>query len=116
MVTSVPSDAPDDYAALNDLHTKQEYYNNKFGLKPEWVLPFTPVPIISVPDYGVLSAVKACADLKIKSQNDRKALDQAKDLVYMKGFYEGEMLVGEYLFSGVSLRWLLMNIIYFDYN
>jgi len=96
VVTSVPSDAPDDYAALNDLRTKQEYYNNKFGLKPEWVLPFEPIPIIMVPEFGDLSAVKACADLKIKSQNDRKALDQAKDLVYMKGFYEGEMLVGEH--------------------
>lgn len=97
VVTSVPSDAPDDFAALNDLKLKQEYYNNKYNLKPEWVLPFEPVPIINVPEYGDLSAIKACTDLKIKSQNDRKQLEIAKDQVYMKGFYEGEMLVGEYL-------------------
>ena len=30
----------------------------------------------------------------IKSQNDTQKLEEAKELVYKKGFYEGVMLVG----------------------
>lgn len=49
----------------------------------------TQVPIIDVPDYGTLSAVAACERLKIQSQNDRDKLQEAKEQVYLKGFYEG---------------------------
>ena len=60
------------------------------------VLPYDPVPIIRVPGFGDLCAVKACDDLKIKSQNDRELLAEAKELTYKKGFYEGTMIIGEY--------------------
>lgn len=95
VVTSVPSDAPDDYAALRDVQTKKEYFQEKFNVKPEWA-KFDPVPIINIPEFGDLAAIKACNDFKVKSQNDRVALDQAKDVVYTKGFYDGEMIVGDY--------------------
>ncbi len=39
IVTSVPSDAPDDYIALMDLKRKDKL-REKFGVKDEWVLPF----------------------------------------------------------------------------
>ena len=42
VVTSVPSDAPDDYAALRDLQRKQPL-RAKFGVKDEMVLPYQPV-------------------------------------------------------------------------
>lgn len=96
VVTSVPSDAPDDYAALRDVQSKKEYFQDKFHVNPEWAASFKPVPIINIPEFGGLSAIKACDDLKVKSQNDRLLLDQAKDLVYTKGFYDGVMLVGEH--------------------
>lgn len=92
VVTSVPSDAPDDFAALRDLKNKQPF-REKYGIKPEMVLPYEPVPIIDVPDYGTLSAVTVCERLKIQSQNDRDKLQEAKEQVYLKGFYEGVMIV-----------------------
>jgi len=39
----------------------------KFGLTDEQVMPFEPVPIINIPDFGDLSAVFLVDELKIKS-------------------------------------------------
>lgn len=95
IVTSVPSDSPDDYAALVDLKKKQPF-REKYNIKDEMVLPFDPIPIIDVPEFGNLSAVTAYNNLKIQSQNDKDKLLEAKEMVYLKGFYDGVMLVGEY--------------------
>lgn len=64
-------------------------FRAKYGLKDEMVLPFAPIPIIDVPDYGDLSAIQACDEFKVKSQNDKDQLAEAKAKVYLKGFYEG---------------------------
>ena len=101
VVTSVPSDAPDDYAALMDLMNKAPL-REKYGITDEMVLPFEPVPIIDVPGFGDLSAVTACQKLKIKSQNDTVKLLEAKEQVYLKGFYEGVLKVGD--FAGVQIQ------------
>ncbi|KAF0686771.1 Aste57867_21434 [Aphanomyces stellatus] len=93
VVTSVPSDAPDDYAALRDLKQKAAM-REKYHLTDAMVLPFDVVPIIDIPGYGSTAAVAVCDELKIQSQNDKDKLAKAKDLVYLKGFYEGVMLVG----------------------
>ena len=93
VVTSVPSDAPDDFAALRDLQKKEEM-RKKFKVTEEMVIPYNPVPIINIPEYGDFAALKACDDFKIQSQNDKELLIKAKEKVYLKGFYEGVMLVG----------------------
>lgn len=95
IVTSVPSDSPDDYAALTDLQKKQPF-REKYGLTDEMVLPYKPIPIIEVPELGNLSAVTMCERLKVQSQNDREKLLEAKEFVYLKGFYDGVLLVGEF--------------------
>ncbi|KAM0952721.1 putative leucine--tRNA ligase [Dioscorea sansibarensis] len=95
IVTSVPSDSPDDYMALLDLKSKPAL-RAKFGVKDEWVLPFEVVPIIHIPEFGDKPAEKVCVDLKIKSQNDKEKLAEAKKLTYLKGFTEGSMIVGEF--------------------
>lgn len=101
VVTSVPSDSPDDFAALRDLKNKQPF-REKYGITDEMVLPFDPVPIIDIPEFGNLSAEKVCDMLKIQSQNDRDKLTEAKEMVYLKGFYEGKMLVGK--FKGLTVQ------------
>ena len=60
------------------------------------VLPFNPVPIIDIPGYGDMAAVTVVDKLKIQSQNDREKLTEAKEMVYLKGFYEGKMIVGDH--------------------
>ena len=66
IVTSVPSDSPDDWAALRDLQTKA-VIREEYGVKEEWCVPFVPVPIINIPEFGDLSAVFLVDELKIKS-------------------------------------------------
>ena len=74
----------------------------KYGITDEMVLPFDPVPIINIPDFGDLAAVTVVDKLKIQSQNDRDKLAEAKEMVYLKGFYEGKMIVGEH--KGLSVQ------------
>jgi leucyl-tRNA synthetase len=95
IVTSVPSDSPDDYAALMDLKNKKPM-REKFGLTDEMVLPFEPIPILNIEGLGTLAAPKVCQELKIQSQNDSVKLAEAKEKVYLKGFYEGVLIVGDY--------------------
>jgi leucyl-tRNA synthetase len=37
----------------------------KYKVLDEWVLPFEPVPIIEIPGFGNLAAVKLVYDMKI---------------------------------------------------
>jgi len=91
IVTSVPSDSPDDYQSLMDLRNKPEW-RAKLGIKDEWILPFELIPIIEIPGYGDRAAEKICKDMKIQSQKDQENLAKAKAEIYLKGFAEGIML------------------------
>ncbi|XP_076289357.1 leucyl-tRNA synthetase [Lasioglossum baleicum] len=101
VVTSVPSDSPDDYAALVDLK-KKEAFRKKYGIADEMVLPYDPIPVIEVPEFGKLTAVTLYDKLKIQSQNDKAKLLEAKEMAYLKGFYDGVLLVGKYKGSKVQ--------------
>ncbi len=57
-------------------------------------MDFEPVPIIETPGFGNMAAKEACERYKIKSQNNKEALEEAKAEVYKAGFYSGTMLVG----------------------
>lgn len=57
---------------------------------------FLKIPILEIPDFGNLSAVTVYNQLNIQSQNDSIKLQQAKEMVYLKGFYDGVLLVGKY--------------------
>lgn len=98
VVTSVPSDSPDDFATLSDLKKKPEYYN----IEAAWVEGFDPIPIIETPNYGNLIAPKLCEIKKINSQKDKNQLAEAKEIAYKEAFYQGVMCFGE--FSGTKVQ------------
>lgn len=91
VVTSVPSDSPDDYQTLVDIRKKPDFYK----IDPSWAA-IDPVPVLSTPTYGDLTAPAIVKQLKIQSQKDTKQLAEAKELAYKEGFYAGTMLVGEF--------------------
>jgi leucyl-tRNA synthetase len=68
---------------FNTFYTKYKTYVRKC------VSSCVQIPIIEVPDCGSLSAVTLYDKLKIQSQNDRDKLQEAKDFIYLKGFYDG---------------------------
>ena len=97
VVTSVPSDSPDDYATVKDLAKKAEYY----GIQKEWAEKEIP-PIIETPSFGNLTAKYLVESMKINSPKDTKQLAEAKDLAYKEGYYKGKMLIGD--FKGESVE------------
>lgn len=97
VVTSVPSDSPDDYRTLMDLRKKAEMYK----IQPEWAA-IDPIPVLSTEKYGDMAAEVLCTQLKIQSQRDKVALAEAKDLAYKEGFYSGKMIVGDFKGEAVA--------------
>jgi len=91
VVTSVPSDSPDDYATVMDLAKKADYYK----IKKEWA-ELEIVPIIKTPSYGNITAKFLVEKLKIASPKDTKQLEEAKELAYKEGYYQGIMEIGEF--------------------
>jgi leucyl-tRNA synthetase len=74
-----------------DLRKKAEYYK----IDPAWAA-LDPVPVLSTPAYGEMSAPALVKQLKIASQKDVKQLAAAKELAYKEGFYNGTMSIGEF--------------------
>ncbi|PSS36360.1 Leucine--tRNA ligase [Actinidia chinensis var. chinensis] len=69
IVTSVPSDSPDDFMSLCDLKSKPNF-RAKFGLKNDWVLPFDVIPIINTPEFG---------DNLLRSEPEKKVMSRSGD-------------------------------------
>lgn len=103
IVTSVPSDAPDDYACYKDILENRNGVAEKYGIDVALMLePYSPLPIIEIPDIGTLSAVRLCEENKVSSQHDKAKLTQIKETCYTKGFYTGIMRMGP--FSGQLVK------------
>lgn len=95
IVTSVPSDSPDDYINFEEFK-KKPAFREKFKLKDHMIMPYEVIPIIDIPELGDLAAKTTCEKLNIKSPNDTELLEKAKGEVYEQGFYKGKIKVGEY--------------------
>ncbi|KAK3370851.1 hypothetical protein B0T24DRAFT_627193 [Lasiosphaeria ovina] len=90
VVTSVPSDSPDDFAMVTELAKKADFY----GIKKEWA-ELEVIPIIQTPTSDLL-APYLVKKLKISSPKDTKQLLEAKELAYKEGFYQGVLKVGDF--------------------
>jgi len=101
VVTSVPSDAPDDYIALKDLK-KDKGLRKKCYITEEMVKPFEVVSICHIPatdehpELGDTSAPALCEARKVKNQFDTEKLEEIKEICYQNGFSKGKMTVGKY--------------------
>ena len=96
VVTSVPSNAPDDYAALRDWREK-ENWRGKFGVKKEWC-DFDVVPIIEIdgqPELTNIVAKKLVEDNNIDNHKQTDKLKVVKEKIYKTDFYKGRFLPKE---------------------
>ena len=102
IVTSVPSDAPDDWIALKTLKEDAEYAR-KFGVDLAELQKMEPVAIIRTEGWGPLPAVEVCEKLGIRSLAEKEKLEKAKEEVYSSGFYRGIMLDNCKRFAGMQV-------------
>jgi len=96
LVTSVPSDSPDDWISLRALQN-DEATLNRFGLDPAEVKAISPIAIIEMKGWSDLPAVEITEKMGITAPGDPR-LEDAKKLVYKDGFHTGRMnkASGEY--------------------
>jgi len=104
IVTSVPSDAPDDWVALRDLQRNPEECQ-RWGLDPEFVQAIKPVAIIHSEGWGDLPAVEIVEKMGIDNQMERDKLLEAKHVIYRSGFYTGKMLPNTGKYAGMPVEY-----------
>lgn len=90
IVSSVPSDAPDDLVALREVQADEETLA-RFQLDIPFVRSLDPIPIIEVEGFGPLPAEDVVKRMGIRSQGEREKLQEAKEEVYRTEYYSGTM-------------------------
>ncbi len=103
IVTSVPSDAPDDWVALKALKEDLDYVQ-LYGVDPAMLEKIAPIAIINTDGWGPLPAVEICDKLGIKSLEDKERLEKAKEEVYSAGFYKGVMNQSCGAYAGIPVN------------
>lgn len=89
MVTSVPSDSPDDYVNLKYIKDNPELFK-KYGIDERTIASINPVAIIDIEGYSELPAKDIVEDMGITSPKDPK-LEEARKKIYKDGFHSGVM-------------------------
>ncbi len=89
LVTSVPSDAPDDWISLEAVK-KDPKMISEYGLSQELIDSVVPISIISISGYGDFPAKDMIDRFNIKEPGDPKLVD-AKKQVYKDGYHMGKM-------------------------
>ncbi|MDR2846537.1 MAG: leucine--tRNA ligase, partial [Candidatus Methanoplasma sp.] len=87
LVTSVPSDAPDDWISLEAVKKNAV---SEYGIPQDVVDSVVPISIISIEGYGEFPAKDIIDRLGIKEPGDPLLLD-AKKQVYKDGYHIGKM-------------------------
>ncbi len=88
LVTSVPSDAPDDLIALRQLQRDPEWMRS-LGMDPS-IADIEVISIIDIDGYGPCAAADIVDRLGIEDGNDPRLLE-AKKQVYKDGHHQGRM-------------------------
>jgi len=89
LVTSVPSDAPDDWISLLDVKNDPNI-TKKYNLTKEQIDSAVPISIISMEGYGDFPAKDIIGTMGIERSGDPK-LVEAKKQVYKDGYHTGRM-------------------------
>ncbi len=90
IVTSVPSDAPYDLVALNELKNNPMLCRD-YNLNYDEIKSIEIIPIIRTKVYGDIAAIKVVEKYKITDPKDPR-LEELTQLVYKEGFHNGIML------------------------
>ncbi len=102
IVRSVPSHAPFDWAALNDLQHNQEECE-KYGLDFEEIKGIKPISLIEIQGIGEHPAIEIAKSMGVKSQNDKELLEKATQELYKKEFFNGKMKNNTGKYSGMQV-------------
>lgn len=89
LVTSVPSDAPDDWISLDALKRDPDAVS-KYGLSGSLIDSVVPISIISIEGYSDFPAKDMIERLGITEPMDPR-LEEAKKQVYKDGYHMGRM-------------------------
>jgi leucyl-tRNA synthetase len=89
LVTSVPSDAPDDWISLMDVKNDPNMIS-EYNLTKEQIDSAVPISIISIDGYGDFPAKDIIERMGIKRSGAPELLD-AKKQVYKDGYHMGRM-------------------------
>jgi leucyl-tRNA synthetase len=90
VVMSVPSHAPFDYVALEQLKKGPKEVFDRFGLKHTEMVKLKPISLIELPGWGESPAVDIVEKMGITDQNDPK-LEKATKEVYSQEFHNGRL-------------------------
>ena len=91
IVTSVPSDAPDDWQGLADLQDSAALCE-QWGLNHKYIKEIEPLAIIDSGEFGTVPAPALCQQMGVRDQHDRARLEKAKQQLYLHSFQHGTML------------------------
>lgn len=90
IVTSVPSDSPQDLLSLRAAQAEGRGQD------------IVPIPVIRTQKYGIESAAKAVEEAKARDHKDAATIAAATEKAYQAGFYEGVMLDNAGPFAGMK--------------
>jgi leucyl-tRNA synthetase len=102
LVTSVPSDAPDDWIALKNLQDDPAELA-RFGLNADEVRAVQPIAIIDTKGWGPMPAVEIIEKMGIERSGDLRLIEAKKE-IYKAGFHTGRMNANCGTYAGMPVE------------
>jgi leucyl-tRNA synthetase len=96
IVTSVPSDSPQDLLSLR----AAQHLEGPVG---QLARDLTVIPVIGTQKYGEASAEKAIEETGARDDRDAARIAEATEKAYQAGFYEGVLLPNAKAFAGMKV-------------